>query len=229
MLGGSIAPRVLGVLRPLAARLATRGVCNSLAQTVLKLTSPGVPDTYQGAEGWKFDLVDPDNRQPVPFGALAMRLRDLDAERECHRFGPSAIVALARLLARRATEIARGLDPAAGPPGPSGSVAARRLPAADRRPRGECVGHGLCEDARTRRMGAGDYRLTHGAVARRLAGRAGVGDVARPPAGRQSGNGVAGPADRSGADIDTAASEQWMFLAQALQAAPVAVLVPDIG
>ena len=80
VLGGSIAPRVLGVLRPLAAQLATRGVCNSLAQTVLKLTSPGVPDTYQGAEAWKFDLVDPDNRQPVPFEALATRLRDLDAD-----------------------------------------------------------------------------------------------------------------------------------------------------
>ena len=36
-------------------------------QTVLKLTVPGVPDIYQGAELWNFSLVDPDNRRPVDF------------------------------------------------------------------------------------------------------------------------------------------------------------------
>jgi (1->4)-alpha-D-glucan 1-alpha-D-glucosylmutase len=40
---------------------------NSLVQAVLKLTVPGVPDIYQGAEIWDFSLVDPDNRQPVNF------------------------------------------------------------------------------------------------------------------------------------------------------------------
>jgi (1->4)-alpha-D-glucan 1-alpha-D-glucosylmutase len=35
---------------------------NSLAQLALKITSPGVPDFYQGCEGWNFSLVDPDNR-----------------------------------------------------------------------------------------------------------------------------------------------------------------------
>lgn len=40
---------------------------NSLSQTLLKMTSPGVPDFYQGSEIWNFTLVDPDNRHPVDF------------------------------------------------------------------------------------------------------------------------------------------------------------------
>jgi (1->4)-alpha-D-glucan 1-alpha-D-glucosylmutase len=43
------------------------GRLNSLAQTLLKLTSPGVPDIYQGTELWEHSLVDPDNRRPVDF------------------------------------------------------------------------------------------------------------------------------------------------------------------
>jgi (1->4)-alpha-D-glucan 1-alpha-D-glucosylmutase len=54
-------------IEPLAARLAQLGVINSLAQTVLKLTVPGVPDTYQGNELWDYSLVDPDNRRPVDY------------------------------------------------------------------------------------------------------------------------------------------------------------------
>ena len=45
------------------------GAAKSLAQTLLKLTAPGVPDFYQGAEYWDFSLVDPDNRTPVDFTA----------------------------------------------------------------------------------------------------------------------------------------------------------------
>ena len=44
------------------------GALNSLSQTLLKLTAPGVPDLYQGAELWDLSLVDPDNRRPVDFG-----------------------------------------------------------------------------------------------------------------------------------------------------------------
>lgn len=43
------------------------GMLNSLSQTLLKLTSPGVPDIYQGNELWDFSLVDPDNRRPVDY------------------------------------------------------------------------------------------------------------------------------------------------------------------
>ena len=40
---------------------------NSLAQTLMKHTAPGVPDLYQGAELWDLSLVDPDNRRPVDY------------------------------------------------------------------------------------------------------------------------------------------------------------------
>ena len=43
------------------------GMLNSLAQLLLKLTGPGIPDIYQGNETWRFCLVDPDNRRPVDF------------------------------------------------------------------------------------------------------------------------------------------------------------------
>src|SRR6266511_4394378 len=50
---------------PVAKEVARLGAVNSLAQTLLKLTSPGVPDIYQGNEIWDYSLVDPDNRRPV--------------------------------------------------------------------------------------------------------------------------------------------------------------------
>jgi (1->4)-alpha-D-glucan 1-alpha-D-glucosylmutase len=50
---------------------------NSLAQTLLKITSPGVPDFYQGTELWDFSLVDPDNRRPVDFAQRALWLEEL--------------------------------------------------------------------------------------------------------------------------------------------------------
>lgn len=53
---------------PFHRRVADYGVVNSLVQTVLKCTCPGVPDIYQGAEGWELSLVDPDNRRTVDFG-----------------------------------------------------------------------------------------------------------------------------------------------------------------
>jgi len=48
-------------------RIACYGALNSLSQLLLKITSPGVPDFYQGMELWDFSLVDPDNRRPVDF------------------------------------------------------------------------------------------------------------------------------------------------------------------
>lgn len=50
---------------PKARRVAHLGVVNSLTQVVLKITTPGVPDFYQGCEGWNLSLVDPDNRHLV--------------------------------------------------------------------------------------------------------------------------------------------------------------------
>jgi (1->4)-alpha-D-glucan 1-alpha-D-glucosylmutase len=50
-----------------ANRIAATGALNSLAQTLLRMTVPGVPDLYQGCEFWDFSLVDPDNRRPVDY------------------------------------------------------------------------------------------------------------------------------------------------------------------
>lgn len=49
------------------ARISEAAAVNSLAQTLIKLTAPGVPDIYQGCELWDWSLVDPDNRRPVDF------------------------------------------------------------------------------------------------------------------------------------------------------------------
>jgi (1->4)-alpha-D-glucan 1-alpha-D-glucosylmutase len=57
--------------------VAQAGMWNSLAQTLLKITSPGVPDFYQGTELWDFSLVDPDNRRPVDFAKRVMLLEEL--------------------------------------------------------------------------------------------------------------------------------------------------------
>lgn len=57
----------LSDLENFSNRVAECGMWNSLAQTTLKLLSPGVPDTYQGTELWDFTLVDPDNRRPVDY------------------------------------------------------------------------------------------------------------------------------------------------------------------
>jgi (1->4)-alpha-D-glucan 1-alpha-D-glucosylmutase len=65
---------------PFATLLAERGALNGLAQLTLKLTAPGVPDVYQGCEGWDLSLADPDNRRPVDFAA---RRAALEALRGC--------------------------------------------------------------------------------------------------------------------------------------------------
>ena len=52
------------------------GLINSLSQTLIKLTAPGVPDTYQGNELWDFSLVDPDNRRPVDYDTRQRFLDD---------------------------------------------------------------------------------------------------------------------------------------------------------
>jgi (1->4)-alpha-D-glucan 1-alpha-D-glucosylmutase len=60
-------------------RIAFHGFLNSLAQVVLKVCSPGIPDFYQGTELWDFSLVDPDNRRPVDYARRAALLPKLGA------------------------------------------------------------------------------------------------------------------------------------------------------
>ncbi len=226
VLTGAAAPRVLAALRPLADRLAHCGVANSLAQTVLKLTVPGVPDTYQGAETWKFDLVDPDNRRPVPFDTLAGQLHELDATRSGATFGPDEVagwreswpdgrlklhVASALLRARRADPelwLAGGYRPLPV----DVSVDAAVMAFARSSPGGSQAL--VLAGVRTARV-PGDWPVGSAWATSR---------VLLPP-------GTAQGAWRdllSGSVVTPTqtASEQWIFLAHALPVIPVAVLVP---
>ncbi len=67
-------------LRAFQATVAHFGAFNSLAQTLIKITAPGVPDFYQGTELWDGTLVDPDNRRPVNFALRQHLLGKLTGE-----------------------------------------------------------------------------------------------------------------------------------------------------
>jgi (1->4)-alpha-D-glucan 1-alpha-D-glucosylmutase len=70
---------LLEEIETFARRTAAAGAVNGLSQVLAKITSPGVPDFYQGTEFWDFSLVDPDNRRPVDFG---VRMEALSSEEE---------------------------------------------------------------------------------------------------------------------------------------------------
>lgn len=67
----------LAAFLPFQERIARLGMHNSLVQTTLKLTVPGVPDIYQGAELWDLSLVDPDNRRPVDYDRRSRVLAEI--------------------------------------------------------------------------------------------------------------------------------------------------------
>ena len=62
---------------PLQQEIAVYGIYNSLSQTLLKMTAPGIPDFYQGTELWDFSLVDPDNRRSVDYEKRITMLDEL--------------------------------------------------------------------------------------------------------------------------------------------------------
>jgi len=67
ILDESAGNKFLKDFQKLQHRLSCFGAWHSLSQVLLKITSPGVPDFYQGTELWDFSLVDPDNRRPVDY------------------------------------------------------------------------------------------------------------------------------------------------------------------
>ena len=69
--------RFLKEFVPFQRKVSHYGIFNSLSQTLIKITSPGVPDFYQGTELWDLNLVDPDNRMPVDFEKRISLLRDI--------------------------------------------------------------------------------------------------------------------------------------------------------
>jgi (1->4)-alpha-D-glucan 1-alpha-D-glucosylmutase len=70
----------LSSFRAFQRQVGPLGASNGLIATALKLTVPGVPDIYQGAEFWEESMVDPDNRRPVDFAARAAGLASSDGE-----------------------------------------------------------------------------------------------------------------------------------------------------
>lgn len=72
-------PGTASDINQMVARIARAGWSNSLALKLLQLTSPGVPDVYQGSELWDNSLVDPDNRRPVDFEERRRLLARIDA------------------------------------------------------------------------------------------------------------------------------------------------------
>jgi malto-oligosyltrehalose synthase len=104
LVADAVLPDLLADIFAFTQRVAAPGALNSLAQLVLKLTVPGVPDFYQGTDDWDFSLVDPDNRRPVDFARRqkALAIRDIPSGCERWRDGrlKQAIVAAALALRR---------------------------------------------------------------------------------------------------------------------------------
>jgi (1->4)-alpha-D-glucan 1-alpha-D-glucosylmutase len=83
VLDPSIGHRFMEDFLPLQKSVARMGAVNSLSQTLLKITSPGIPDFYQGTELWDLSLVDPDNRRPVDFEHRQNLLNGLESILDC--------------------------------------------------------------------------------------------------------------------------------------------------
>lgn len=98
---------------------------NSLIQAALKLTVPGVPDIYQGAEMWDRSLVDPDNRRPVDFRHRALLLPELTQGpvrtegRPASQVKLALVAALLRWRAEQPALFAQGSYEALGADGPA--------------------------------------------------------------------------------------------------------------
>jgi (1->4)-alpha-D-glucan 1-alpha-D-glucosylmutase len=75
--------------------IAPSAALSSLAQVTLKLTSPGIPDIYQGCEFWDFSLVDPDNRRPVDYALRGAALEIMHGRIERGDAAPLAAELLA--------------------------------------------------------------------------------------------------------------------------------------
>jgi maltooligosyltrehalose synthase len=96
-------PGLLQEIAHFVQRIAPAGAVNGLAQCLLRLTVPGVPDLYQGTELWDFSLVDPDNRRPVDWQhrSLALSSGPVDALVPEWRDGRIKQALIARVLGVR--------------------------------------------------------------------------------------------------------------------------------
>lgn len=100
-------------LRTFVEDITPPGWSNSLAQKLVQLTMPGVPDVYQGSELWDDALVDPDNRRPVDFAARRAGLASLSSPPPVDGSGAAKLWVVARTLRARREhpELFRGYTP----------------------------------------------------------------------------------------------------------------------
>src|SRR6266403_2268165 len=108
ILDSSSRNKFLPIFLPAAKEIVRLGAINSLTQTLLKLTSPGVPDIYQGTEIWDYSLVDPDNRRPVDYKRRRELLEALPAATpdELIRSWPDGRIKM--FLTQRVLQLRRG-------------------------------------------------------------------------------------------------------------------------
>jgi (1->4)-alpha-D-glucan 1-alpha-D-glucosylmutase len=99
------------------ARITPAGRSNSLAQKLVQLTMPGIPDVYQGTELWDLSLVDPDNRRPVDYDLRRRLLAGLDEGTvpEVDDSGAAKLLVVSRTLRLRRDhpELFTGYEPVA--------------------------------------------------------------------------------------------------------------------
>ena len=142
----------LSTFLPFAQRVARLGVENSLAQTVGKLTAPGVPDIYQGCELWDLSLVDPDNRRPVDYARREAQMAELSRRLEI----PDERAALFKTLMNEwrdgASEARDDCALARAAPGAAGDFQRRRLSADRDRRRSTDWAFGYLRGAGERRL-----------------------------------------------------------------------------
>ncbi len=113
----------LASFRPLAAEISAAGARSALAQLVLRFTSPGVPDIYDGEELPLFTLVDPDNRRPVDWERRRRLLGELGATPAAASVKLWVIRELLALRLRQPLAFAGAYEPV---PAGSGTCAFRR-------------------------------------------------------------------------------------------------------
>ncbi len=106
------ASRVVAEIFAFAARIGPAGAINGLSQTLLRLTVPGVPDLYQGADRWDMSMVDPDNRRPVDYALREAALPEALAPETAVGIGAwqtgqvkQAVIARALALRRRLPDV----------------------------------------------------------------------------------------------------------------------------
>ncbi|MFY0255088.1 malto-oligosyltrehalose synthase [Chitinophaga sp. 30R24] len=92
---------LIGSLYALINKIDQHAATYSLSQLLLKLTAPGIPDTYQGCERWDFSFVDPDNRRPVNY---IDRMNMLSLIQELEQDDPAALMKLLKANRHHAWE-----------------------------------------------------------------------------------------------------------------------------